>query len=156
MDPSETRLLEHLERAMPHFDSRVFNVPTNAELVNNVMWRASWDFRRNSISTLAQAHFSPKQLHGKNTKQQLEMMAEKGISWDDQPDWYKWGVFAKREKFIKEVEVKGAIVKAVRSRIAARSFELTRKFTKELEELIVDKHWPEAKGLGEETEEADS
>jgi len=38
------------------------------------VWRARIDFRRNSISTLAQAHFSPKVLHGVNTKQMLVML----------------------------------------------------------------------------------
>lgn len=138
----EMDLVEHIDKHKPHFDSRIFNVPSNAEIVNNILWRASWDFRRNSISTLAQAHFSPKQLHGKNTKKQLEMLKEKGISWDEQPDWYKWGIFAKKEKFIKDTEVKGEKVKAVRMRVTVKSFEMPRKYEKQQEEWIVSKYWP--------------
>jgi len=146
-EPFDTELTDHIERTKPYFDSRIFNVPSNIELVNNVLWRASWDFRRNSISTLAQAHFSPKQLHGKNTKQQMEMMQEKGISWDAQPDWYKFGVFAKREKYIKEVEVKGEMVKAARTRTTVKSFEMDKAKTKAHEEWIVSRYWPEEKVL---------
>jgi len=138
----EESLVDHIERTKPHFDSRIFNVPTNMEIVNNLLWRASWDFKRNSISTLAQAHFSPKQLHGKNTKQQLEMLKEKGISWDAQPDWYKWGIFAKREKFLKETEVKGSKVVAMRSKITIKSFELEKKYDQKQEQWIISKHWP--------------
>jgi len=139
---ADQALVDHIERTRPHFDSRVFNVPSNTEVVNNLLWRASWDFRRNSISTLAQAHFSSKQLHGQNTLKQQEMLKEKGISWDEQPDWFKWGIFAKKEKFIKESEVKGEKVNSVRSRVTVKSLELAKKYEKQQEEWIVSKYWP--------------
>jgi len=141
-EAEEQSLVEHIERTKPHFDARVFNVPSNVELVNNLLWRASWDFRRNSISTLAQAHFSSKQLHGKNTKVQMEMLNDKGIHWESQPDWYKWGVFAKKEKYLKESDVKGEKVTSVRTRITVKSFEMARKYEKKQEDWIVSKYWP--------------
>jgi len=141
-EADEQSLVEHIERTKPHFDARVFNVSSNVEIVNNLLWRASWDFRRNSISTLAQAHFSSKQLHGKNTKVQMEMLNEKGIHWESQPDWFKWGVFAKKEKYLKESEVKGAKVTSVRTRVTVRAFEMAKKYEKKQEEWIVAKFWP--------------
>lgn len=64
------------------FDARVFNVP-EAEVVNAILWRQN-DCSRNSISSLAQAYFSPKELHGKNGSQMQDMLMEKySINWND-------------------------------------------------------------------------
>jgi tRNA(His) 5'-end guanylyltransferase len=64
------------------FDARVFNVP-EAEVVNAILWRQN-DCSRNSISSLAQAYFSPKELHGKNGSQVQDMLMEKyGINWNN-------------------------------------------------------------------------
>jgi tRNA(His) 5'-end guanylyltransferase len=88
--------------ARPTFDCRVWNVPTEAEAANVILWR--WfDARRNSISSLAQAHFSPKQLHKKNCKDMLLMLEEKGIVWADLPNRYKWGSFIRRENVIRQL-----------------------------------------------------
>lgn len=64
------------------FDARVFNVP-EGEVTNCVLWRQN-DATRNSVSSLAQAYFSPKELHGKNGSQMQDMLMEKyGINWND-------------------------------------------------------------------------
>lgn len=42
------------------------------------------DATRNSISSLAQSHFSPKQLHGKDQAAMQDMLVlEKGVNWND-------------------------------------------------------------------------
>ena len=64
------------------FDARVFNVPKE-EVTNCVLWRQN-DATRNSVSSLAQAYFSPKELHGKNGSQMQDMLMEKyGINWNN-------------------------------------------------------------------------
>ena len=64
------------------FDARCFNVP-ESELLNVILWRQN-DASRNSISSLAQAYFSPKELHGKNGSQMQDMLMEKyGINWNN-------------------------------------------------------------------------
>lgn len=64
------------------FDARVFNVPEE-EVTNCVLWRQN-DATRNSVSSLAQAYFSPKELHGKNGSQMQDMLMEKyGINWNN-------------------------------------------------------------------------
>lgn len=64
------------------FDARVFNVPER-EVTNCVLWRQN-DATRNSVSSLAQAYFSPKELHGKNGSQMQDMLMEKyGINWNN-------------------------------------------------------------------------
>ncbi len=62
-----------------HFDSRAFVLP-EAEVANYFLWRAK-DWERNSLSMLAQAHFSAKQLHGKKRADMHEMLHGIGVNW---------------------------------------------------------------------------
>lgn len=61
------------------FDSRAFIVPLD-DAPNVFVWRQQ-DWNRNSVQMLAQAHFSHKQLHGKNVPAMHEMLHQKGINW---------------------------------------------------------------------------
>ncbi len=73
--------IENFKLAM--FDARVFQIPYREEVINYLIWRQQ-DATRNSISSVAQANFSTKELHGKNTtKMQDMLMSEKGINWND-------------------------------------------------------------------------
>lgn len=77
------------------FDARVWQVPSIVEASNALLWREE-DATRNSISMLAQHHFSHKQLHGISTKEMLDMLSAKGIEWDDLEDEKKYGTHFKR------------------------------------------------------------
>jgi tRNA(His) guanylyltransferase len=78
------------------FDCRVWTVPTEQEAVNCLLWR-ELDATRNSIQMAAQALYSHKQLHQKNTSQMQEMLWQKGINWNDYPTRFKrGGYFQKR------------------------------------------------------------
>jgi tRNA(His) 5'-end guanylyltransferase len=80
------------------FDSRVFTMGERTEVVNYLRWR-QLDAVRNSISSLAQVHFSHDQLHKKNSSQMQEMLfQERGINWGTMPDAQKRGVSMYREK----------------------------------------------------------
>jgi tRNA(His) 5'-end guanylyltransferase len=69
----------------PHFDARVFSLPSWAEVVNYFVWRQR-DAVRNSVSMAAQARFSPGQLHGRGSSDMQEMLwAQHGINWNDYP-----------------------------------------------------------------------
>lgn len=73
-----------------YFDSRVFVVPRE-DAANVFLWRQQ-DAERNSVSSLAQAHFTHKQLHGKNVKEMKDMLInEKGINWNTLPTAQKRG-----------------------------------------------------------------
>jgi len=142
-EQDEQQLLDHIEKHGPHFDARVFNVPTNAEIVNNLMWRSLHDYRRNSISSLAQCHFSQKALNGKNTDQQMELLLTKGLDWHAQPIWYKYGTFAKKERFEIETQLPdGKMIMATRSKLVAKDIEMSKTYTKEQEDWITAKYWP--------------
>jgi len=64
------------------FDSRAFVLP-HAEVCNYFLWRQQ-DASRNSINSLGQSLFSPKQLHGLCTDEVQEVLfKEHGVNWND-------------------------------------------------------------------------
>jgi tRNA(His) guanylyltransferase len=83
------------------FDCRLFQLPNRQEAINSVIWREQ-DAVKNSISMLAQAHFS----HGKPNSQlfgldgsqmQDKLMLEKGINWNDLDPMYKRGSYVQKK-----------------------------------------------------------
>ena len=77
------------------FDSRAFNIPKE-EVCNYFIWRQQ-DWMRNSILMLSQAHYSHKQLHGKNTPAMHEMLHAKGVNWAELEPVWKNGSFITRD-----------------------------------------------------------
>ncbi len=71
---------EHEKSLQGMFDSRAFNVPRE-DVANYFVWRQK-DAIRNSIQAVGQAHYSPKQLHGKNCNDIREMLLDKNIDWN--------------------------------------------------------------------------
>lgn len=72
------------------FDARCFNIPME-EVLNCVLWRIK-DCNKNSINSLGQAHFSHKELQGKNTSEVKDMLMEKfKINWNDLSNFEKTG-----------------------------------------------------------------
>ena len=80
------------------FDSRVFQIPSKTEVENYFIWRQQ-DTVRNSISSVAQNLFSPKELHGKSTDQMQEMTFSKGVNWNDFEAKYKRGRMIIKKEF---------------------------------------------------------
>jgi tRNA(His) 5'-end guanylyltransferase len=70
------------EFKMAQFDARAFQIPFIDEVENYFIWRQQ-DAVRNSISSVAQSLYSPKQLNGVKTDQMQEMIFQKGINWND-------------------------------------------------------------------------
>lgn len=81
--------------ALPIFDSRVFNVPSEKDAVNYLNWRML-DNVKNSVSMLARAHFGHSVLHNKNQSDMHEMLHTVGVNWADQPHHFKNGTFFRR------------------------------------------------------------
>ena len=63
------------------FDSRAFTIPDPVEVENYFIWRQQ-DATRNSVSMAAQCFYSPKELHGRDSAAQQEMLFKKNINWD--------------------------------------------------------------------------
>eukprot|EP01133_Synstelium_polycarpum_P013665 gene13665-16093_t len=71
-DDKDARVHKHVQESMPHFDSRIFTLPNNTEIL------------------LTQ---------GKNGKEMKAMLLTKGIDYEKEPEWYKYGVFIKKQYF---------------------------------------------------------
>ena len=97
--------IEDFKLAM--FDARVFQIPYHEEVFNYFIWRQQ-DASRNSISSVAQANFSSKELNGKKTSDMQDMlMLEKGINWND---------FSPREK-------RGSLIRKVERHFVRKDIE---------------------------------
>jgi tRNA(His) 5'-end guanylyltransferase len=97
--------IEDFKLAM--FDARVFQIPYHEEVFNYFIWRQQ-DASRNSISSVAQANFSTKELNGKKTSDMQDMlMLEKGINWND---------FSPREK-------RGSLIRKVERHFVRKDIE---------------------------------
>lgn len=81
-----------------YFDSRVFTLPSIAEVQNCFVWRQQ-DATKNSISMAAQSMFSTKELHKKNGSEMQEMMWQKGQNWNDYPVGFRRGRAIVKETF---------------------------------------------------------
>ena len=64
------------------FDARAFVIPDREEVMNYFVWRQQ-DATRNSIQSVAQSMYSPKELNGKNCDMLQEMIFQKGTNWND-------------------------------------------------------------------------
>jgi tRNA(His) guanylyltransferase len=83
---------------MAQFDARVFQIPQRVEVENYFIWRQQ-DATRNSISSVAQSMYSPKELHGVKTDGMQELIFQKGINWNDYtPREKRGGIIKKFEK----------------------------------------------------------
>lgn len=90
------------KKGEPYFDARVWNVPDMQEAANSILWR-ELDATKNSVSMATRSVYSHKQLMHKHTGEMQEMLFQKGINWNDYPDFFKRGTFIQRRKVIKEL-----------------------------------------------------
>ena len=78
------------------FDCRAWQVPTQTEAVNMLVWR-ELDATKNSISMAAQHYFSHQKLQNKSGNEMQEMLfQEEGINWNDYPSFFKRGTYVRR------------------------------------------------------------
>jgi len=81
---------------LAEFDARTFTIPADYEVENYFIWRQN-DCVRNSISSVAQSHFSSKELNSKNMSEQQDMIHAKGDNWNDYDAKVKRGRFIFKE-----------------------------------------------------------
>lgn len=94
-------VLEHLPgkaKDTPHFDCRVWQVPTLADAADVFIWRED-DATKNSITMAAGAYYSDAELDGKNSGVKQEMLWQKGVNWNDYPAFFKRGSYLQRRSF---------------------------------------------------------
>lgn len=81
---------------LPHFDARVFNLPSEQEAANSLLWREQ-DAERNAVSMAAQHYFSHKELQFKSKREMLLMLDQKGVKFHEYPRFFTNGTFLRRE-----------------------------------------------------------
>jgi tRNA(His) guanylyltransferase len=94
-------VLDHLpskSSETPHFDCRVWQVPTLNDAAEVFVWRED-DAVKNSITMAAGAYYSDAELDGKNSSVKQEMLWQKGINWNDFPSFFKRGTYLQRRTF---------------------------------------------------------
>lgn len=79
-----------------YFDARVFAVPER-DIENYFIWRQR-DCMKNAVTMAAETVFSTKELHGKHSGEKTTMLAEKGITFDAYPEWFRFGSLITRDK----------------------------------------------------------
>ncbi|KAJ4309581.1 hypothetical protein N0V84_011423 [Fusarium piperis] len=138
----------HFEsQTLPHFDGRIFNVPSVEECLGNVIWRCRGDAIRNSVSGFARSLFSTEELHGKNKDDMLEMVKQKGFVYEQSvPKWALEGSMVKRAlvKMAAVDQKTGKPVEVVRTRTRCEDRGITR-FSDEGLALVTEKYWPEGR-----------
>jgi len=88
------------------FDARAFILPDRVEVMNYFLWRIK-DAERNSLSGFCQANYSHKELMGKKSSDQQELLFKKGINWNDVDATLKRGTLTFREHIIRDGSLVG-------------------------------------------------
>lgn len=85
------------------FDARVYTIPEDLEVANYFLWRQR-DAVRNSMSMVAQAHFTHRELQGVNSSEMQDMLfTQHGVNWNDYPAAVKRGRVCVRETYTEDV-----------------------------------------------------
>lgn len=95
------------EDRYPGFDARVVQLPHAYEAANMFLWRTK-DCERNSVSMLAQQHFSSKSLHGVNRQGKMDMLADIGVAYHAMPEAFTRGTWIGRRIFQRPVTAEEA------------------------------------------------
>lgn len=99
------------------FDCRVWQMPNLIEATNVFLWR-EFDATRNSVQSSARSVYSHKECLDKNTSQLQEMLFDKGINWNDYPDFFKRGSYFQRR--LKKTKFSAEEIKRLPEKHAAR------------------------------------
>jgi tRNA(His) guanylyltransferase len=82
--------------ATPHFDCRVWQVPTLADAADVFVWRED-DATKNSLTMAALAYYSESELSGRSSSQKHELSFQKGVNWNGYPSFFRRGTYVQRK-----------------------------------------------------------
>lgn len=88
----------------PLFDARIFQYPNLQLAAENFLWRET-DATRNSLTMAAHSVYSTKDLHKAGYSKKHELLAAKGINWNDYPTHFKRGVYVGKSTVMKTLSV---------------------------------------------------
>lgn len=88
------------DRGLATFDARAWVLPQD-EVTNYFLWRQQ-DATKNSISMVAQAHFTQSEIQGLSGKQlQDKLFLERNMNWNDLEVWKKRGMCILKQSYLK-------------------------------------------------------
>lgn len=96
-------IAEHLPQKAhlnPLFDCRVWQVPNKTEGANVFLWR-ELDAIKNSVSMAAREYYSHKKLMNLGRSDQMELLFQAGINWNDYPTHFKRGTYYCRQEVVR-------------------------------------------------------
>ncbi|EPZ34347.1 tRNAHis guanylyltransferase catalytic domain-containing protein [Rozella allomycis CSF55] len=139
----------HMTQGFGNFDCRLFNVPSNKELIDVVMWRHQYECRRNTIAMMALSEYGKKSIHEVSTITLLDRLIGTYGSFENLLQRFHpihfYGAFIKKEQF----KIQGYNPKTneefddvIRTRVAHRCFDLTPEFPN-AEDFLTKKYWDE-------------
>jgi tRNA(His) guanylyltransferase len=82
-------------REVPHLDCRVWQVPALSDAAEVFVWREE-DAIKNSTTMAALAHFTDREIHGKDTATKQEMLLARGVDWRAYPAFFQRGTYLGR------------------------------------------------------------
>ena len=94
---NEIMRVKYPNKELAFFDCRAWVLPKD-EVNNYFLWRQQ-DATKNSISMVAQAFFSSKELHKKDGSMKQDMLMEKGVNWNALPVWQRRGACIIKKEF---------------------------------------------------------
>lgn len=124
------------------FDARVFSVPDWETAGEALIWRHRFDCRRNALHSIAQAHYSPKEIEGQPIKEVIDrLLKEKNVdAYTAYPNDNVYGSFVKKIQV--QIEGKnlktGEIIPTIRNRIQSKSFDWTEENSEMVVKFISD------------------
>ncbi|KAJ6576680.1 tRNAHis guanylyltransferase-domain-containing protein [Mycena vulgaris] len=132
------------KQGIAHFDARAFAVPDAAEALNNLIWRAKIDCRRNSISAFGRGFYSAREMTGLSSDAVVEkVLAEKNVDfWTSTPSWARNGTTVKRELYEGTGidGLTGAEVKMTRTRMRSEDIPWW-EFNERNLALVTERYW---------------
>jgi len=87
---NELRAMRCVKKRLAFFDSRVFTIPSEEEVINYFIWRQQ-DATRNSIQSVGYSLYPHEKLKGVKTDEMQEYIFKKGVNWNDFPIGQKRG-----------------------------------------------------------------
>lgn len=87
----------------PVFDCRSWQYPTDDLCVESLLWRET-DATRNSLTMACSAVYKQHELQHKGFVDQHNMLHEKGINWNNYPNFFKRGSYFAKRKFTKQID----------------------------------------------------
>lgn len=90
------KLMPEKAKCRPIFDCRVWQVPNKTEAVNVFVWR-ELDATKNSVSMAAREYYSHKKLMNLGRADQMELLFQAGVNWNDYPTHFKRGTYFQRK-----------------------------------------------------------